>query len=386
MPPFDKIRPMTKHILFIASLHHPETLVAEQALAKRENRALPIFPTSSAQNFMVRVLQEAGYVCDVFWRNLRHNNPQNAKTFVYKEGITLDKVLIALKNRLPYRINPQLLARNAELLAYARQFKPDVLWLVGDNTVIAPETLATLKQELGCTLIYASGTSPIVFSKPIERKAARLYDWVLVNDYYHGIQWQELGAKNMLCLPIAAIDPIFHQPRPLNDAQRQAYACEASFVGTLIPPNLYSERIQALESLTHVDLGIWTIHDLPKALKPFYKGKALADEMMNILSASPITLNIHGDFMRYGGNMRLFEAAGVGAFQICDNRAGIHEWFTVGEHVAMYHSLEELREQVAYYTAHPKERRDMAEASREHALKHHTYAHRLQRLQAEGVL
>ncbi|MCB9456772.1 MAG: hypothetical protein H6671_12375 [Anaerolineaceae bacterium] len=92
-----------------------------------------------------------------------------------------------------------------------------VLWLVGDNTVILPETLATIKLETGCKLLYSTGTSPIVFSRPIERSAARLYDLVLVNDYYHGIQWLELGAKDMVCLPVSACDPDFHHPYTLTE-------------------------------------------------------------------------------------------------------------------------------------------------------------------------
>ena len=44
--------------------------------------------------------------------------------------------------------------------------------------------------------------------------------------------------------------------------------------------------------------------------------------MLEVLSSAKISLNVHGNFMRYGGNMRLFEAAAVGTFQIVDNRAG----------------------------------------------------------------
>ncbi|MEZ4672455.1 MAG: hypothetical protein R3E39_31510 [Anaerolineae bacterium] len=109
------------------------------------------------------------------------------------------------------------------------------MWLVGDNTVITAETLAALKREIGCKIIYATGTSPIVFSHPIERKAARLFDLVLVNDYYHGIQWLELGAQRMECLPLSACDPDFHHPYPLTDEQRRDFTCDIAFVGTLIP-------------------------------------------------------------------------------------------------------------------------------------------------------
>jgi spore maturation protein CgeB len=105
--------------------------------------------------------------------------------------------------------------------------------------------------------------------------------------------------------------------------------------------------------------------------------------MLRVLSGATISLNVHGNFMRYGGNMRLFEAAGIGVFQISDNRPGIHEWFTVGEHLAVFDTVDDLREKVRYYLAHPDERLAIAAAARDHALKHHTYDQRLIQLERE---
>lgn len=376
---------MTHRILFVATLHHPEQLLKEQANA---TNAKPLFPSSMAQSFWAKAMQKQGYVVEVFWRNLPFytEDIRSLKSFKSTNGITLDKLITAFIRRLPYRLNIDYRQRNARLIAHALRFKPTVLWLIGDNTVIAPETLAFIKQETGCRVFYVSGTSPIVFSLPLERKSARLYDWVLVNDFYHGIQWQELGAKQMRCLPIVAIDPDFHAPRTLTDAQRARYKCEVSFVGTLVPHALYSERVQALEALRDVDLGIWSIHDAPPSLKAHIRGSALGDEMMNIISASPITLNTHGDFMRWGGNMRLFESAGVGAFQLCDDRVGIRDWFTVGEHLDVFTDLQDLREKVAFYLANPAIRQRMIDSARAHALAHHTYDHRLATLIQEGIL
>ena len=159
------------------------------------------------------------------------------------------------------------------------------------------------------------------------------------------------------------------------------YLCDIGFVGTLLPHNLYSERVAALESLLDFDLGIWSIHELPKSLRAAYRGRALGVSMLQVLSSVKISINAHGDFMRYGGNMRLFESAALGAFQIVDDRPGVREWFTVGEHLEIFQDVDELRDKVAHYLAHDDERRQMAAAAREHALKTHTYAHRLARVE-----
>ena len=212
---------MSPRVLFVASLHHPEQL--QRDLAQATGDSPPLFPTSMGQHFWERAMKQRGYTLDVFWRNVSgfgDGDIASLKSDVHQEGITPSKVAQALMRRLPPNLNLDYRRRNQRLIEQARQFKPDILWLVGDNTVITAETLATIKQVTGCLLIYASGTSPIVFSHSIERQAARLYDWVLVNDYYHGIQWLELGAKQMSCLPIAAIDPDFHQPKPLTEAEQ----------------------------------------------------------------------------------------------------------------------------------------------------------------------
>jgi spore maturation protein CgeB len=266
------------------------------------------------------------------------------------------------------------------LIQFAADFQPDVIILPGDNNVILPETLAKLKHDHGAILVYGCGTSPIVFSRPVERAAAPLYDLVIANDFYHAVQWRELGAQKVEALPMSALDPIFHHPYDLTNEERALYTCDVGFVGTLVPNNLYGERIAALETLRDFDLGIWSVHEVPPSLLPFYRGAALGEQMLRVTCASRIALNPHGDFMRYGGNMRLFEACGVGAFQIADDRPGVHAWFTVGEHLITYRDPDHLRELVQYYLAHEDERARIAAAGQAHAQTHHTYDQRMARL------
>lgn len=374
---------MTGRVLFVATLHHPEQLQRELARLS-PGETPPLFPSSMGQRFWERALRRRGYTLDVFWRNLPGFGGDIArlKSQRHTQRLTPGKILTGLLNRLPPQANPDIRRRNANLLHKARDFHPDILWLVGDNTVIYADTLAQIKQATNCKIFYVSGTSPIVFSHAIEREAARLYDLVLVNDYYHGIQWLELGAKRMECLPIAAIDPEFHRPINLSADEHARYACDVGFVGTLVPPKLYSERVAALEGLRDFDLGIWSVHDVPARLRPFWRGEALGERMLRVLAAAKICLNTHGDFMRYGGNMRLFEAAAVGVFQIVDNRPGISTWFTPGEHLVAYENLPDLCDRVAYYLAHPAERQAMAAAAQAHVVAHHTYDIRLARVEA----
>lgn len=377
-------RRMTYRILFVASLHHPEALRAAVD-ATPPGEQPPLFPPSMAQHFWEKALRKRGHTLSVFYRNLPAYGRASQHTQRHSAGITPGKVVTALLNRIPPTINPDLRERNRRLIAEARVFQPDILWLFGDNTVIYPQTLAEIQQMTGCRIIYASGTSPIVFSRPIERAAARLYDLVLVNDYYHGVQWLELGAKQMECLPIAACDPEFHHPYALTNEERQNYACEIAFVGTLIPDHLYSRRVRALEALREFDLGIWSVHDVPDSLRRFVRGGALGEQMLRILSAAKLCINPHGDFMRYGGNLRLFEAAGVGVAQISDDLPGTRGWFPEvdgGPTILTYRDETDLQAQVAAMLADDSARQALAELARAHVYAHHTYDQRSERLEA----
>jgi len=374
-------------VLFVASLHHPERLQEEIANTP-QGETPPIMPTSMSQYFMAKAFQKRGYEVDVFWRNLSawaQDDINTIRAHVHSEAITPAKIMGALMRRLPIKANPDYRGRNANLLNKVREFKPDILWLSGGNRIIYPETLAQIRNQYNCKILYVNGVSPIVFSHAIERESARLYDWVLVNDYYHGIQWQELGAPNMACLPYVAIDPDEHYPYlqqgDLSDAQIKKYTSDVAFVGTLTPHHLYSERRGALEAIADFSPSIWSVHDVPQSLKPFMRGSALGKEMMHVLSCAKISLNIHGDFMRYGGNMRLFESAAVGAFQIVDDRPGISEWFTIGEHLVTFKDHDDLRDKITYYLTHDDERQRIAQNAIEHVRQHHTYQHRVSQVE-----
>jgi hypothetical protein len=363
-------------ILFVASLHHPEALRAAVA-ATPPGETPPLFPPSMSQHFWEKALRKRGHTLEVFWRN----QPAiqiggGGSTRRHSQGITPRKLVEAAINRVPPQMNPDIRLRNTRLIEQARAFRPDVLWMVGDNTVIYPETLSAIKRETGCKIVYACGTSPIVFSRPIDRAAARLYDLVMASDYYHGIQWRELGAPRMEVLPLAACDPDFHHPYELTPDERAKYTCDIAFVGTLVPDHLYSRRVRALEALTDFDLGIWSVHDVPPSLRRFVRGKALGEDMLHILSASKLCFNTHGDFVFYGGNLRLFEVAGAGICQVTDDLPGTRLWFPTlpdGETIVTYANEDDLRAKVAYYLAHDEERLAVAKRAQAHVYAHHTY-------------
>lgn len=363
--------------LIVGAVHHPEELFKAQ-LNNIPGDETCLFPPSQSEFLWVRALRKLGHTVDAFIRNvpaLLGWRERQHQTFTGTRR--LSTLVTAAAYRFPY-LQPDYHVRNRRLLEAVRQFEPDALLMTGDNHEIYPDTLSQIKARFGCKIVYMTGVSPIVFSNALERKAARLYDLVLVNDYYHGIQWLELGAARMEALPLSACDPDYHHPYALSEQEQREFRCAVGFVGTLLPVSLYSSRVKALEAITEFDLAIWSVHGISPSLQSFHRGPALGERMLRILCGSTIQVNPHGNFMRYGGNLRLFEASACGVFQITDDLPGVSRWFTPGKTIAIYRDTDHLKAQVGYYLQHEDERQQMVQAARDHVYAHHTYLHRMQ--------
>lgn len=157
---------------------------------------------------------------------------------------------------------------------------------------------------------------------------------------------------------------------------------DVTFIGNFFA--VHSSREAWMEELCRdfPQLKIWapTLRQLPAGslLHRHYAGPAWGAEMYQILHASKVTLNHHGNVAPYANNMRLFEATGVGAFLLTDWKANLSEMFDVGKELVAYRTVEECAELIRYYLEHDKEREAIARAGQARTLRDHTYAHRMQ--------
>jgi len=193
-----------------------------------------------------------------------------------------------------------------------------------------------------------------------------------------------VGQPNVLYLPMAA-DPGVHRPLELTAVERRTYGAEVSFMGAGYP-----NRRAAFARLLDFGLGIFGSDwdgDATLAGKVRLGGRRIAtDEAAKIFNAATINLNLHssvavtelvpaGDFV----NPRTFELAMCGAFQLVSERSLMPELFADDE-LARFGTIEELREKLAHFLAHPEERAGYTARARERALAEHTYGHRMERL------
>jgi spore maturation protein CgeB len=102
--------------------------------------------------------------------------------------------------------------------------------------------------------------------------------------------------------------------------------------------------------------------------------------MYEILNASKMTLNHHGDVPPYANNMRLYEATGVGTLLLTDWKINLSEIFAPGREVVAYRTVDECADLIQHYLNHAEERESVSRAGQERTLSQHTFLHRMQEL------
>ena len=99
--------------------------------------------------------------------------------------------------------------------------------------------------------------------------------------------------------------------------------------------------------------------------------------MYQVLRRSRITLNSHIDLAgREAGNMRLFEATGVGAFLLTDFKDNLGTLFAPDREVAVWRSIDDCLAAIDHHFGNDGSRMEIAHAGQARTLAQHTYRHR----------
>jgi len=100
-------------------------------------------------------------------------------------------------------------------------------------------------------------------------------------------------------------------------------------------------------------------------------------EQFKLLSKAKICFNIHGEVARAcAGNLRLFEATGVGACLVTDWKENLGELFEIDKEVVAYKSKEECTEKIKWLLQNPSEVTRIGQAGKARTLKDHTTQNR----------
>lgn len=266
------------------------------------------------------------------------------------------------------------------VVACAFEFQPDLVIALAQAPINAAVTDRLRAAGIRTAFWFVENHRVL----PYWKQVAKDYDtFFAMQDEPFLSMLREAGARKAVYLPTAA-DPDRHVPVVLTEAEQRRFGADVSFAGA---PYLNRQRML----LGLIDLAPkiwgegWGTTEVAK-LAPERGARFDLFEMIRIFAATRINLNIHSanhvagldpdpDYV----NPRTFELAACGAFQLVDARTPLAMMFGENELVT-FRSVTELREQIAYYLAHPDERAAITARARARVLAEHTFAHRVRRI------
>jgi hypothetical protein len=159
---------------------------------------------------------------------------------------------------------------------------------------------------------------------------------------------------------------------------------DVSFVGTVSAD--HRQRIALLEAVAErYDLQLYGSRPqaLPASspLHRCYRGEVWGAEMYQVLRRSRVTLNSHIDLTgREAGNMRLFEATGVGTFLLTDRKDNLGTLFEPDREVAAWRSIDDCLTAIGRMLSDDNGRTAIARAGQARTMAQHTYRHRAEEI------
>lgn len=258
-----------------------------------------------------------------------------------------------------------------KIVAAARQQAAEVV-LVGHD-FLQPAQVAALKE--------ATGSKVVLWFPDHIARFGRAY---FLNAGYDALFFKDPYIVRLLRAEYGL--PAFYLPECCNPARHALpadqvvdprFRCDIATAGSA-----HAARVAVFRHLTEFDVRIWgnppplwmDTHEVaPMLQRRFvaYHEKAL------VFRSASIVLNTLYPSEICGVNVRTFEIAAAGGFQLVSHRPGLDELFNDGRELVSYKGLDDLREKIRYYLVHDQLRQQIARAGQERVLAEHTYARRL---------
>jgi hypothetical protein len=271
---------------------------------------------------------------------------------------------LARRVGLSPRLDPQ--AENI-LLAQIEEFRPDLL--LNQDIFHVDTGLARRIKSIGTPILVGQ-----VGIEPSRGEDWAVYD-LMISQLPSTVRYfRSLGVRaevNHLAFEPAILDALPAAP---------AADIDVSFVGTVSAD--HRQRIALLEAVANrYDLKLWG--NRPQALpssSPLHRcfqGEVWGADMYQVLRRSRITLNSHIDLaIHEAGNMRLFEATGVGAFLLTDFKENLDTLFAPDREVAVWRSIDDCLTVIGRTIGDDNGRAVIAGAGHARTMAQHTYRHR----------
>jgi hypothetical protein len=260
----------------------------------------------------------------------------------------------------------------------ADRFQPDYVLLTRHAILAGPPVLGAVLRGRGRAFWYFD-LQPRPRAVELGRVVERMYTTSLSQVdalLAAGVPWVGFMPQ--------AVDP--ERDVPASSAPGRL-RCDASFVGSGQYPHRYPV-LRSVAAVARLQIRGPGWRDAPPDL-PVAGGPVFGRELARVIRGAAISLGANAyadqDTARASASNRMWRVLGCGGFYLGRRVEGIEHFAADGRHCAWYDSSSDAADRVRHYLAEPDARVRIARAGREHALRHHTYAHRLSVLLAGGV-
>jgi spore maturation protein CgeB len=252
---------------------------------------------------------------------------------------------------------------NHILIESVYRWKPDIVFFVLFKDEIEFDTLLEIKNNMGIRTLNWFCDDHWRFES-FSKYYAPYFSYV-VTTYKGAIKkYREIGCENVILSQWACNHFLY---RRLN----LPYKYDVSFVG-----QPHGDRPKIIKALRKAGINVETFGF------GWPNGQVSTYEMIKIFNQSKINLNLsnasRGQVNQIKG--RDFEIPGCGGFMITGFNEDLAEYFSIGDEVVTYESVNDLIEKIKYYLTHQDEREAIRERGYERILRDHTYTIRFSKI------
>jgi len=272
-----------------------------------------------------------------------------------------------------------------ELLAQVRSAQPRLLFTYFYDACVEAAALDEIR-SLGVTTVNWFCNAS--YQLDLVRTIAPHYDWCLVPERFRLDDYRALGARPIYCQEAA--NPRRYRPRdvPLEfdvAFAGQCYADRPDIVRWLrengVDVRVWGPRWE--HHVAHRSRNPFRWFSKPRGLPAGSVGGVLSDDaLVALYSRARINLGFatvgetHHAVRISQVRLRDFEVPMSGGFYLAEHSDELADFFTPGVEIETWRTRDELLDKCRYYLARDHERRRIAAAGRDRALREHTWEHR----------
>lgn len=265
--------------------------------------------------------------------------------------------------------------RMHELWRVAEQATVDVIIVCHD--FLSPAELAELKRRTGAETVLWFPDHLANFGRAF-----------FMNGSYDGLFFKDPYIVRILRNVVKA--PVYYLPECFNPKRHTlpeaeigndpVYRCDITTAGSQ-----HSWRVAFFGHLTSYDVKLWgsppPLWMNTVSIGKMYQGVSVYnDEKVRAFRGARIVINDLHYGEVWGVNVRTFEVAGAGAFQMVDWRPGLGQLFQDGRELISFNGITDLKQKIEFWLPRDSERREVSQAGMRRAHAEHTYRQRLELL------